>query len=116
MEMDSDDEEFSDDDDLSWKVRRAACKLLKALVETRPDLLSEHYTVMAPPLISSFKEREENVRTDVLGVFTSILTQTKRSSPTTAGSTMEVDGDTRYQSVSFLCSPKGCSRVQPRCF
>ncbi|KAG2704351.1 hypothetical protein I3843_05G001300 [Carya illinoinensis] len=56
-EEEEDDEsanEYTDDEDVSWKVRRAAC----------------------PKLIDRFKEREENVKMDVFNTFIELLRQT----------------------------------------
>ncbi|KAI7907940.1 armadillo-type protein [Cokeromyces recurvatus] len=65
-----------DDDDMSWKVRRSASKVLSAIIETRLDLLQQLYENVAPVLISRFKEREETVRVDILQTFISLLRQT----------------------------------------
>ncbi|CAO3590165.1 unnamed protein product [Absidia cylindrospora] len=66
-----------DDDDMSWKVRRSATKLLTSIIETRCDLLLQLYNTVAPALISRFSEREESVRADVLHAFIVLLRQTK---------------------------------------
>ena len=62
---DESDEEYSDDDDMSWKVRRSAAKCLEAVVSTRHEMLSDFYTSVSPALIARFKEREENVKVDI---------------------------------------------------
>ncbi|XP_010314277.2 cullin-associated NEDD8-dissociated protein 1 [Solanum lycopersicum] len=79
LEEDEDDEsanEYTDDEDVSWKVRRAAAKCLAALVVTRPEMLSKLYEQACPKLIDRFKEREENVKMDVFSTFTELLRQT----------------------------------------
>ena len=61
---------MSDDDDSSWKVRRCAAKVLYTIISTRSngDLMENGtlYEKIAPVLVSCFKEREENVRLEVL--------------------------------------------------
>ncbi|KAH1023273.1 cullin-associated NEDD8-dissociated protein 1 isoform X2 [Dendroctonus ponderosae] len=80
VEDDEDDEEndeYSDDDDMSWKVRRSAAKSLEAIISTRHELLAEFYKVLSPALISRFKEREENVKSDIFHAYMALLKQTK---------------------------------------
>lgn len=88
MEEDTDDEgheeeedeesanEYTDDEDVSWKVRRAAAKCLAALIVSRPEMLSKLYDEACPKLIERFKEREENVKMDVFNTFIELLRQT----------------------------------------
>ncbi|XP_045528099.1 cullin-associated NEDD8-dissociated protein 1 [Pieris brassicae] len=73
----SDSEEYSDDDDMSWKVRRAAAKCLESVISTRHELLAEMYQTVSPALIARFKEREENVKCDILSAYTALLRATK---------------------------------------
>ncbi|XP_029357989.1 cullin-associated NEDD8-dissociated protein 2 [Echeneis naucrates] len=71
------DDEYSDDDDMSWKVRRSSIKCLEALIHTRRDLLLSFYSSICPALLARFKEREENVRADVFAAFSTLLRQTR---------------------------------------
>ncbi|XP_042366603.1 LOW QUALITY PROTEIN: cullin-associated NEDD8-dissociated protein 1-like [Plectropomus leopardus] len=74
------DDEYSDDDDMSWKVRRSSIKCLEALINTRRDLLLSFYSSICPALLARFKEREENVRADVFAAFSTLLRQTRMGS------------------------------------
>ncbi|XP_034021823.1 cullin-associated NEDD8-dissociated protein 2 [Thalassophryne amazonica] len=76
LDQESDDE-YSDDDDMSWKVRRSSIKCLEVLIITRRDLLLSFYSSICPALLSRFKEREENVRADVFTAFSTLLRQTR---------------------------------------
>lgn len=71
---DCDDEEeeeqnFDDqdeNDDISWKVRKIALKVLATLVASPTAPLEELFRLLTDPLLARFKEREENVRVDVV--------------------------------------------------
>ncbi|KAF1890490.1 hypothetical protein Lal_00041249 [Lupinus albus] len=88
MEEDTDDEghedeeddesanEYTDDEDVSWKVRRAAAKCLAALFVSRPEMLAKLYEEACPKLIDRFREREESVKMDVFNTFIELLRQT----------------------------------------
>ena len=69
------EEEYSDDEDVSWKVRRAAAKCLQALIESYPDMLKDIYPQAATALIARFKEREENVKSDIFQTFVELVKQ-----------------------------------------
>ncbi|KAJ7646186.1 armadillo-type protein [Mycena rosella] len=70
------DDEYSDDEDTSYKIRRSATKLLAAIVGTRPELLSAVYKDVSPVLISRFGDREETVRLEVWATYVVLLNQT----------------------------------------
>jgi hypothetical protein len=57
MEDESEDE-YSDDDDMSWKVRRAAAKCLEAVITTRHELIDEFYKTVSLKLIARYLEPE----------------------------------------------------------
>lgn len=76
-EEDIDSEEYSDDDDMSWKVRRSAAKCLEAVISTRSELLEEFYRTLSPALIARFKEREENVKSDIFHAYVALLKATR---------------------------------------
>jgi len=99
-----DDRDYSDDDDVSWKVRRAAVKTLTSLIVTRPDLLSEFYHRVAPALVARFREREENVRLDILTAFTSLLERTP--SAVRAGLWVDASGAFAAPATATAASPE----------
>ncbi|XP_054742040.1 cullin-associated NEDD8-dissociated protein 1 [Anastrepha obliqua] len=73
----ADSDDYSDDDDISWKIRRAAAKCLEALIITRKELLERFCQDLGPILILRFKEREENVKSDIFHVYITLLKSTK---------------------------------------
>ncbi len=58
-----DDEGYSDDEDMSWKVRRAAVKTLNALVATYADALPQLYEAAAEKLVQRFQVRAKDTHT-----------------------------------------------------
>ena len=73
------EEEYSDDEDVSWKVRRAAAKCLQAIIACYPDLLKDIYPQAVSALIARFKEREENVKSDIFQTFVELVKQIGRT-------------------------------------
>lgn len=69
------DEGYSDDEDTSWKVRRAATKALSAVIAAYPNLLQELYKSSSHALTARFKEREETVKVDAFNVFVELVRQ-----------------------------------------
>ena len=71
---------MSDEDDASWKIRRCAAKALYAIISTRSngDLLDNGtlYGRIAPVLVRRFKEREENVRLEILATLAALIKKT----------------------------------------
>ena len=69
------DDDYSDDDDMSWKVRRASARVLNAALTSRPELLAQNVSTVAPVLVARFSEREESVRLEILDTFLALLKQ-----------------------------------------
>ena len=102
MQDDDEDDEYADmleaevddDDDVSWKVRKASAKCLSAIIQSRADSLHLVYEAVCSKearavdlaqdspsarkcLLERFKEREESVRLDILKAFSDLLTATQ---------------------------------------
>eukprot|EP00299_Pterocystis_sp_00344_P020314 c9966_g1_i2.p1 GENE.c9966_g1_i2~~c9966_g1_i2.p1 ORF type:complete len:1235 (+),score=329.41 c9966_g1_i2:37-3741(+) len=69
------DEGSDDPGDGSWKIRRAACKVISAVIFGRPDKLSQFGGSFASALLARFSEREESVRLDVFNTFVDLVRQ-----------------------------------------
>ena len=69
------DDDYTDDDDVSWKVRRAASKCLVAVLDNYADMLPTLYRSACPALVGRFKEREENVKMDIFNAFIVLVHQ-----------------------------------------
>lgn len=65
-----------EDDDTSWKVRRGAIKTIEAIIVSRPEMLRTIYTRYAKQLVDRFKERDDNVKCNVLETFQHLLKST----------------------------------------
>lgn len=75
-----DDGLMSDEDDMSWKVRRAAAKTLTTVVNNYPDCTSLLYRNMSAAVIKRFIEKEDSVRLDIFNIIVCLLKQTQLNS------------------------------------
>lgn len=104
------DAAMSDDDDASWKIRRCAAKALYAIISTRSngDLLDDGtlYEKIAPVLVSRFKEREENVRLEILNTLASLIRKT--------GGGVALNVPTIEQEIDFAADLASRSRKRRR--
>uniref|UniRef100_A0A914ZPD0 TATA-binding protein interacting (TIP20) domain-containing protein n=8 Tax=Parascaris univalens TaxID=6257 RepID=A0A914ZPD0_PARUN len=92
---DDDDEtnEYSDDDDMSWKVRRASAKCIEALILSHRENIGDFLSKLGPLLISRFKEREDNVKWDIFHAYTAILSQIRSLIPNFSSITLQTDSE-----------------------
>lgn len=65
----------SDDEDSSWKVRRAAAGALAAVFRAYPTVIVALYARCAGRLVSRFREREESVKLEVFKSFSALIAQ-----------------------------------------
>lgn len=72
------DEEYSDDDDdVSWKLRKASASCLSAIFTNNMGRLMDIYHKMESVVVERFGEREETVRIDVIDAYCNLLKQIK---------------------------------------
>ena len=82
LDLDEDfeqDDVGDDDDDYSWKVRRAAAKTLHSFIASRTDAVLETpstFEIILEVLVERFKEREENVRLQILQTISFLIQKT----------------------------------------
>ena len=86
-----DEDDFSDVDDLSWKVRRCAAKALYTIISGSSAADHEMlFGTIAPALISRLRnERAENVRLEVIYATTALV---RKTGPSTSNAETAVDG------------------------
>ncbi|KAF2486209.1 armadillo-type protein [Neohortaea acidophila] len=78
FDFDEDFEEetgFEDEDDVSWKVRRCSARVIHALIQTLDPNDPALFDLIAPALLSRFKEKEESVRTEVIATLAFLVTK-----------------------------------------
>lgn len=81
MEVDDgwDNDEWGDetgiqnDDDSSWKVRRASIKVILAIIHSRPEMLRELYQTLSREIVARFKERDDKIQAIVLNTFAALV-------------------------------------------
>eukprot|EP00177_Eucheuma_denticulatum_P007786 GFKZ01014162.1.p1 GENE.GFKZ01014162.1~~GFKZ01014162.1.p1 ORF type:complete len:1315 (+),score=222.37 GFKZ01014162.1:406-4350(+) len=74
-----DGEDYSDDDDTSWKVRRASIRAIHAAISTELLPRAGLFDLFGPFLVGRFREREESVKIDVFNAFAELLRLSRRS-------------------------------------
>ncbi|XGW05535.1 hypothetical protein V3C99_016131, partial [Haemonchus contortus] len=112
-DTDEDDaEDYSDDDDMSWKVRRASAKTIEAMIVSRRDQLSMSVQTLGPLLISRLREREENVRIDIYNAYIAILSQARLVVPNALAALHKDDSEEPIKIGTTLFSPSALSGEQ----
>lgn len=79
---------MNDDDDSSWKVRRGSIKIIQAIVKTRPEFIKSVVTQHQERLVDRFKERNDDVKVDLIDTYTELLAASVESGPTSIDNTL----------------------------
>eukprot|EP00484_Ammonia_sp_Unknown_P008564 CAMPEP_0197075724 /NCGR_PEP_ID=MMETSP1384-20130603/211754_1 /TAXON_ID=29189 /ORGANISM="Ammonia sp." /LENGTH=1301 /DNA_ID=CAMNT_0042514573 /DNA_START=883 /DNA_END=4788 /DNA_ORIENTATION=- len=61
------------DDDTSWKVRRAAVKMLTSFIQTHKSTVQQYHLKICESLLGRFKEHDTTVRLDIFTAFQELL-------------------------------------------
>uniref|UniRef100_A0A915N003 Cullin-associated NEDD8-dissociated protein 1 n=1 Tax=Meloidogyne javanica TaxID=6303 RepID=A0A915N003_MELJA len=92
-DVDEENDNYSDDDDVSWKITY------------RHDALEENYDKFGSLLINRFKEREDNVKYDLLFAYSALLKLTKQLCPELAAfNSQNLHGTADFKPESFSAS------------
>ncbi|BFZ57704.1 hypothetical protein PYCC9005_004757 [Savitreella phatthalungensis] len=106
------EDDYSDDEDMSWKVRRASAKLIASLLSDRNSNVA---AVVASPLVTRFNEREETVQVEVLQAYRRLISKRLHGSTLATASRKrprsadEMDVDSADAIASTL--PKALSKL-----
>jgi hypothetical protein len=99
---DEDDSDYSDDEDVSWKVRRASAKCIEAIITHRHDYLYQNYQTFGKLLIKRMKEREDNVKQDIMNAYMGLIRETRLLVPDTiVPLTLRTDGSCLYERIDM---------------
>jgi cullin-associated NEDD8-dissociated protein 1 len=72
----AEEDKYDEDDSSSWKVRRAAIRVIHSIVKTRLDFQGEVFSKYGALLIGQFKERTDDVKIEILNTVQSLLEST----------------------------------------
>uniref|UniRef100_A0AC34GQV5 Cullin-associated NEDD8-dissociated protein 1 n=1 Tax=Panagrolaimus sp. ES5 TaxID=591445 RepID=A0AC34GQV5_9BILA len=98
---DDEDSDYSDDEDVSWKVRRASAKCVEAIITHRHDL-QKNYDTFGKLLIKRMKEREDNVKQDIMNAYLALIRQTRLLIPDSIVPwSLRVDSSCMYEKISM---------------
>ncbi len=61
------------DDDTSWKVQRAAIKMLTSFIQTHKSTVQQYHLKICESLLNRFKEHDTTVRLDIFTAFQELL-------------------------------------------
>jgi len=75
---------LDDDDDSSWKVRRAAVGVMDAIARTRPEFNREILEKYTPNIVVRFRERIDDVKCELMDLFDFLIQGSSLSLSTNA--------------------------------
>ncbi|ODQ64333.1 TIP120-domain-containing protein [Nadsonia fulvescens var. elongata DSM 6958] len=106
--------EFSDDEDLNWKLRRASARLVTTLTNKSPLQLVTIYSMLVPSLVlRAASEREESVRVEILNALDAVIRATDYSSVYyTAKSNIDNRSTRRNSDISMITDADPQNRLE----
>lgn len=102
-EEEEEEDVYSDEEDSSWKVRRASAKLASAIILHYQSSLKETYRRLHKVLLSRSTEREEAVRPMIYGAYMHLvdsMAMASRGGDVEAASALESDAPKALRSLS----------------
>jgi cullin-associated NEDD8-dissociated protein 1 len=106
---DYDDDDYGDEDDNTWKVRRASIKVIQACFHSRPELLQQLYTQCTDSVVGRLKEREESVKTAVILCLDELMIVTTQQNQMAATDLLKERTGVLINSVAKLLKDKKIS-------
>lgn len=70
-------QDYADDDDISWRVRRSCASFMARVIENQPNMLGSLAERLTPTLVGQFKEREQSVRIEIFLTYRALLVQVR---------------------------------------
>ncbi len=107
-----------EDDDTSWKVRRSAIRVLKAMIVSNVKNFHQYFTMSIELLINRLKEREESVRLEIVECLKTLISASSNVStePTFAVASennMDLAPVTSVSSSSYFSIESSVSKSTP---
>lgn len=104
-----DEDDFEDDEDVSWKARRAAARLLETVASNRKYSLS--VPSILPALLKGVKDRDDGVKIQSLGALLAFCSRLNLSGTERNQFVVQFSRFTRLSAVDPLISSSKTKRI-----